>query len=250
MIIGTKAVDETRFQFRDTHVNQNALGNNSIPGIDVSSSFNSGGSPFIANYNQDKAFELHNILTFTQGTHAVKIGARARQEDETSYSTSNYNGSYSFSLNPALIPNCLAAYANPTSLDLYRQTQILLSQGQSISAIEGQGCGPTQFTQGGRYSAAVCSAVRSRRFLCRMTGASARNLTISLGVRYETQNNIHDHHDFAPRVAVAWAPGAKKNVASKTVIRSGFGIFYDRFDEGKRFCRRCATTASPSRVTL
>jgi hypothetical protein len=57
------------------------------------------------------------------------------------------------------------------------------------------------------------------------------NLTISLGLRYETQNNIHDHLDFAPRVAVAWAPGAKGGKPSKTVIRGGWGMFYDRFSD-------------------
>ena len=34
------------------------------------------------------------------------------------------------------------------------------------------------------------------------------NLTINLGLRYETQSNIHDWRDFAPRIGVAWAPGA------------------------------------------
>ena len=58
------------------------------------------------------------------------------------------------------------------------------------------------------------------------------NLTISMGLRYETQDNIHDHNDWAPRVAIAWAPGAGKTGTGKTVIRTGWGIFYDRFDEG------------------
>src|SRR5439155_1650779 len=56
------------------------------------------------------------------------------------------------------------------------------------------------------------------------------NLTLSFGIRYETQNNIHDRHDFSPRLTVAWAPGSRKNnSAPKTVIRAGFGVFYDRF---------------------
>ncbi len=45
-VLGTVAVDETRFQFRDNHTNINATGDTSIPGIDVSSAFNSGGAPF------------------------------------------------------------------------------------------------------------------------------------------------------------------------------------------------------------
>src|SRR5262249_25231283 len=51
-----------------------------------------------------------------------------------------------------------------------------------------------------------------------------------LGLRYENQSNIHDWKDFAPRFALAWAPGATaKNSRVKTVVRAGFGIFYDRF---------------------
>jgi hypothetical protein len=56
------------------------------------------------------------------------------------------------------------------------------------------------------------------------------NITLSLGLRYETQTNIHDWVEFAPRFAIAWAPAASaKNPRPKTVIRAGFGTFYDRF---------------------
>src|SRR5207245_11394341 len=34
----------------------------------------------------------------------------------------------------------------------------------------------------------------------------------------------------APRVGLAWAPGAKGKKQAKTVLRAGFGMFYDRFD--------------------
>src|SRR5262249_46773735 len=39
-----------------------------------------------------------------------------------------------------------------------------------------------------------------------------------------------DGRDFAPRLALAWAPGADaQNARPKTVLRAGFGVFYDRF---------------------
>jgi hypothetical protein len=56
------------------------------------------------------------------------------------------------------------------------------------------------------------------------------NLTVSYGLRYETQTDINDHHDFAPRIGVAWGIG-KSGSTPKTVLRAGYGIFYDRFPQ-------------------
>jgi Carboxypeptidase regulatory-like domain len=51
------------------------------------------------------------------------------------------------------------------------------------------------------------------------------NFSIYLGVRYYWQNYFHDDpNNFAPRISFAYAPTS----SSKTVIRGGFGEFYDR----------------------
>ena len=55
--------------------------------------------------------------------------------------------------------------------------------------------------------------------------------TLSGGLRFETQNAIHDHADWAPRLGFAWGIGGGGKSAPKTVLRGGFGLFYDRFSQ-------------------
>jgi hypothetical protein len=49
------------------------------------------------------------------------------------------------------------------------------------------------------------------------------NLTLSAGLRWDRDDVVADHHNFAPRLGFAWTPAAR----SGTVIRGGFGRFYD-----------------------
>src|SRR5260370_32272838 len=55
------------------------------------------------------------------------------------------------------------------------------------------------------------------------------NFTLSGGLRFETQNAVHDHADWAPLLGFAWGIGGGGKSAPKTVLRGGFGLFYDRF---------------------
>jgi hypothetical protein len=232
-VLGTVAVDETRFQFRNSNSNTNASGDPNIPGVNVSSAFNSGGAPFVGgNYTDNRGYELNNILTFTRGAHALKVGARMRQTDEFSKATSNFNGSWSFNTPNTLngVPQCLQSYGtNPTSIDLYQQTQELL-QSETIQQVLASGCGPNQFTLSSGIPVQNVGQFDLGVFV-QDDWRIKPNFTLNAGIRYETQNNIHDHMDWAPRVAMAWAPGAKGKSASKTVIRAGYGIFFDRFSE-------------------
>ena len=73
-------------------------------------------------------------------------------------------------------------------------------------------------------------------------------LTLSGGLRWESQNHIADHSDWGPRVAFAYAlDGHKKNTVSKTVVRGGFGFFFDRFQIGSLMgLERNHVTTNPS----
>ena len=175
-VIGTVAVDETRFQFRNNNSNTNAIGAGDIPGVNVSGAFNSGGAPFVGgNYNDNRGYELNNILTFSRGAHALKVGARMRQTDIFSKATSNFNGSWSFNTPNTLngIPQCLQSYgSNPTSLDLYQQTQELLSKRDDPAGARG-GLRTQPVHALKRYPACRMSASSISALSCRTTGGSS-----------------------------------------------------------------------------
>ncbi len=175
---------------------------------------------------------MTNVVTLSKGSHAIKVGARMRKSDEGSGSYTNFNGSWIFNQPSTLATSaggCLAAYGtDATSLELYQQTEILLNQGVPMANVIAQGCGPNQFKLNGGNAVQNVDQFDLGAYV-QDDWRLRPNLTVNLGVRYETQTNIGDHNDWAPRIGVAWAPGAKGKTTSKTVIRAGYGIFYSRF---------------------
>ena len=118
-----------------------------------------------------------------------------------------------------------------SSIEQYRRTLVFQQMGYSPAQIRLLGGGATQFSINAGTPLVKAGGVDAGLFV----GDDWRlkpNFTLSLGLRYETQTNISDRTDFAPRLGFAWAPGGPTNSGSpKIVIRGGFGIFYDRFSE-------------------
>jgi hypothetical protein len=50
------------------------------------------------------------------------------------------------------------------------------------------------------------------------------NLTFSFGLRWDNETIFEDRNNFSPRLSLAWSPFKE----SKTVVRAGYGIFYNR----------------------
>ncbi len=228
-------VNETRFQYFRTA--QDTTANSAAAALLVLGSFNGGGSQTGQASNIQNSFELQNYSTTIRGAHSWRFGVRLRSQWIDSVSPQNFGGTFTFGggLAPVLDQNNNAVLdgsgqpvlATLQPIDRYRRTLLLELAGLSPAQAAALGGGPTQFS----INAGIPALGVHQEDLGAFVGDDWRvrpNLTLNLGLRYETQTNIHDRRDWAPRIGVAWAPGAK-NLKPKTVIRAGFGIFYDRF---------------------
>jgi Carboxypeptidase regulatory-like domain len=181
--VSPRTINETRFQYLRSTLWDAA--NVNAPAIDVVGAFSGGAAPVGSSGAVTGNWELSNITIYTRGKHTLKWGGRARESRLTDTSLNNFAGTFTF--------YTLAQY----------QAGI-----------------PAQFSRNAGSPATQVNQADLGLF----GGDDWRvrsNLTVSFGVRYETQSNWGGHLDFAPRMALAWSRG-------KTVLRVGVGSFYDR----------------------
>ena len=236
-VLGTSVVNEMRFQFFRTDSTQ--IANDASPAILVLGAFTGGGAQIGHSLDRQNNYEFQNYTSISRGRHAWRFGVRARGLTESNTAPQNFGGTFTFGggLAPELDTNnqpVLDASGQPVlvnieSIERYRRTLLFQGLGLPAAQIRALGGGATQFTVNAGEPSLSASLVDVGAFV----GDDWRvrpNLTLSLGLRYETQTNIHDWRDVAPRIGVAWAPGARSGKSRpKSVVRAGLGIFYDRF---------------------
>jgi hypothetical protein len=203
-ILGAKAVNETRFQYERENSRQTPL--STALGINVPGNFIGGGNSSGAQTDHADHYEMQNYTSVSQGKHFVKFGGRLRAVHEINASSAGFNGTYIF-----------------PDLQTYSNAQQGFLNGT-----------PTQYsinaTPSGAAATVPVTMVDVGLYL-QDDWKVRPNFTLSGGLRFETQNAIHDHADWAPRVGFAWGIGGGGKTAPKTVLRGGFGLFYDRFAE-------------------
>lgn len=219
-VINQKVINETRFQFeRDRNIREGGL---LATTIRVQDAFTGGGAQVGLASTEEDRFELQNFTSWSMGRHALKAGARVRHVKLRDVSQQNFAGTFTFAGTQVSIPDPTSPTGSRietfSSLEQYRQTLLHTA-----------GFAPSQFS----ISAGNPEVSISRTDFSPFVQDDWRlrpNLTISAGLRYDWQTNIKSSFNFAPRLAFAWSPdgGARQQ---KTVIRGGFGVFYNTLNE-------------------
>ncbi|HTU32837.1 MAG TPA: TonB-dependent receptor [Candidatus Acidoferrum sp.] len=232
--ISNDLFNEFRFQYarRGLHYGYSNQPGGDLPAMNITGFAFFGREPFSTEDRTEKRFEWTDNLTWTKGTHTFKFGADVNllqlRSSKSEIFTLNYGGVYSFgSVDAGSLSSAFAA-------------------APAFSAVQAYGLGiPTSFIQG--------IGTSDRPFDNKALGVFAQDswkisprLTVNYGVRYDIEwtpsfkpatalnaagENAFgvvegiptDTNNVAPRIGIAWDPWGD----GKTVIRAGYGFFYD-----------------------
>ena len=177
-----------------------------VPHVNVSGDFVGGsaqGDYLSTEYN----FRITDMVTWTHGKHTVKFGAGVPHMSRRAYDdNTNALGSYTFG--PTLAADGVTELQ--TAIQNYANNL------------------PSEFTQNTGDVHFIYHQQEMGAFVQDQFKVNAR-FAITPGVRYDWQNFLAQKRlGFSPRVSFAWVVDED----SKTVVRGGGGIYYDRFGSG------------------
>ena len=145
-------------------------------------------------------------MTWLKGRHTIKIGANVphlsrRVLDDNTNALGTYTFAPTLAADGSIVATALQNYANNL---------------------------PANFTQNGGVSRFVYHQQEAGAFIQDQWKVNDR-FSVTPGLRYDWQNFLaEDRLTFSPRVSFAWLVDQD----SKTVIRGGGGLYYDRFGGG------------------
>ena len=192
-LISSHVINETRFEYERDHSLQTP--NSTAPTVAVQGIVTGGGSSLGNSDSTETHIEVQNYTSVQLAKHFMRFGGRLRTTQETLASNAGSNGTFTYT--------SLANYITGTAQQ-FRQTII---------------ANPT-----------IANRLTDVGIYAEDDWKVRPNLTISYGLRYEAQNVIHSNHDLAPRFALSYGIPHKGGQPT-TVLRAGYGIFYDRFQQ-------------------
>jgi Carboxypeptidase regulatory-like domain len=239
-VLSKRVVNEFRLQYiAEDQVNEPV---SFRPGVNVFGSFASGGSLIGRSRNPEGRLTIQNTLLWTSGAHTLRVGARFRRTTILDVSPDEFNGSFTFAGGIAPVLDAggelvrdaqgQTLLTSITGIERYRRTEVFARRGFSPEEIRLRGGGATHLIVGGGDPEATARQLDFGAYF-QDDWRLRPNFTLNLGLRTDLQTNIPFNLNLAPRVSFAWGLDGGQDNRPKTVMRGGFGVFFDRFNENQ-----------------
>jgi len=192
-VISPRLVDDIHFQYRRIRNQQLPL--SGLPTVTVQGAFVNGGNNSGTAQDHQDDYELQNYFAASKGKHSLNFGMRLRAYRDANYTSAGSNGGYIFA----------------------GASDYLASK-------------PQQYTYTHINNFVARAILFDSALFYQDDWKLSPRFTLSYGVRWESQNRINDKDDWAPRITLAYGLGKQgSNKQPKTVLRAGYGWFYQRF---------------------
>lgn len=223
-ILSPRVINETRFEYQRDYTSQNPLSTD--PTLSVQGIFTSGGSSLGMQQTDLTHIEIQNYSSIALAKNFIRFGGRLRTSGESISSNAGSNGTftYSYLLDPCTDSN--PGITKPSSCN----PTVTTPCSPLNAGISSYQCGlPGQFAYTTINKLKISGRMTDVGLYAEDDWKPKPNLTITYGLRLEAQNIISSAHDFAPRVSFAYGIPRASGKSPVTVVRGGYGIFYDRF---------------------
>jgi hypothetical protein len=190
--LSSQTVNETRGQFTRS-ILQAPPNDPTGPAVSIAGVASFGTLSVSPTARRDKLFEVVDNLSHQAGAHSLRMGVDFLYNDLAITFPQSLHGSYSFSS----LANFLSGKYNNSGFTQSFGNPVVTQQNPNVG------------------------------FYAQDEWKATHNLTLNAGVRYDLQfmKSIDtDTNNVSPRLGFAWSPDAFKG----TVVRGGFGLFYDR----------------------
>ena len=228
-VFGPRVIMENRLQILFQRSSQ--APSNTTPQVQVQGNQTFGGQSEQSINDHTDRYEYSNLTELALKTHSISLGGRLRARREANSADSSFNGLFTFGGRRCPTVNG-CSFVTPG-------TNTLSAAGTYAATLSGQGTGQTfqQIQQAGGGPSQLVFVTGSPKATANLIDGALfyqddwkvkPNITFSYGLRWESQTQIHDHSDWAPRLALAYG-FMRHGKPTKDVLRLGFGYFYDRF---------------------
>ena len=199
--IGKNKILETRFQWIHARMDQAPV--STEPSTVVQGFFSGGGAPSQQASDHTDQIEFQEYFSLEHGKHFLRLGGRYHGYRDANFSRGGYNGIFTY----APTTNGTTTISALTNYENNAPSQYNVTTGNPAASV---------YT--GDLGIYADDEWRVRN-----------DLTLNYGLRVESQSAIPDHFDPAPRFGASWAIGQTEKRPAIVTLRSGFGMFYDRF---------------------